>query len=61
MAATEIKKTKQCYKMSPEEVENLNKQVEQNWSYENKTILAPMVRIGTLPMRKLAIKVTPES
>jgi len=26
------------------------------WSYENKVILAPMVRVGTLPMRKLALK-----
>lgn len=24
--------------------------------YENKTILAPMVRVGTLPMRLLAVK-----
>lgn len=25
-------------------------------SYENKLILAPMVRVGTLPMRLLALK-----
>jgi tRNA-dihydrouridine synthase 2 len=27
---------------------------EQEWSYWNKTILAPMVRVGTLPFRRLA-------
>lgn len=32
------------------------KMVKNSELYENKTILAPMVRVGTLPMRLLAVK-----
>jgi Dihydrouridine synthase (Dus) len=30
--------------------------IESEWSYENKVILAPMVRAGTLPLRMMAAK-----
>lgn len=34
----------------------LNKEVGNRLSYKNKIILAPMVRVGTLPMRLLALE-----
>lgn len=33
-----------------------NKKLATNISYKNKNIMAPMVRIGTLPMRLLALR-----
>lgn len=34
---------------------NMSSEVKTLLSYENKVILAPMVRVGTLPMRLLAL------
>ena len=36
---------------------NINDSIVNNWSYKNQIILAPMVRVCTLPFRLLALKV----